>query len=166
MVMRVSSTARSNFSGVGAEAGRQAVHQERHGDLGDDGQRQDHEHQAGQRLLGEGARGLLALALELLGEQRHERRVEGALAEQAAEQVGEAEGHEEGVGHRPGAEHGGDQNVAHEAEHAADHGQAADGGEGAVELHGGRGVAERGAKSKARLEARAACNGIRIEIRC
>ena len=100
--MRVSSTARSNFSGLALKPGRQAVHQERHGDLGDDGERQEHEHEAGHRLLGEGARRLLALALQPLGKQRHERRVEGALAEQAAEQIGEAEGDEEGVGHRAG----------------------------------------------------------------
>jgi hypothetical protein len=93
------------FLRTGAEAGGKAVHQERHGDLGDDGQRQDREHEAGERLFGEGARCLLALALELLGEQRHERRVEGTLAEQPAEQVGEAEGHEKGVGHGAGAEH-------------------------------------------------------------
>ena len=100
MVMRVSSTARSNFSGVALKPGARPYIRNGMAISAIDGQRQDHEHQAGQRLLGEGAGGLLALALELLGEQRHERRVEGALAEQAAEQVGEAERHEEGVGHR------------------------------------------------------------------
>jgi hypothetical protein len=89
---------------VGADAGGEAVHQKRHGDLGENGERQDHEHQAGHRLLGELARGLLALALELLGEQRHESRVEGALAEQPPEQVGEAEGDEERVRHRARAQ--------------------------------------------------------------
>ena len=51
-----------------------------------------------------GARRFAALALEPLGKQRHERRVEGALAEQAAKQVGEAEGDEERVGHGAAAE--------------------------------------------------------------
>ena len=64
-----------------------------------DCQQQDHEHQAGKRLLREGAGGFLALALQALGEQGHERRVERALAKQPAEQVGKAERHEEGVGH-------------------------------------------------------------------
>ena len=109
---------------------------------------QDHEHEAGHRLLGERARRVLALALEPLGEQRHEGRVEGALAEQPAEQVGKAEGDEERVRHRARAQRRRDQDVAHEAEHAADHGQAADGGEGAVEFHGLAGVAERRGKGK------------------
>ena len=119
MVMRVSSTARSNFSGCLAEARRQAVHQERHGDLGDDGEDQQDEDKAGHRLLGEGARRLPALALETLGKQRHERRVERALAEQPAEQIGKAEGDEEGVGHRAAAEDGSNEDIAQKAEHAA-----------------------------------------------
>ena len=43
-------------------------HQERHGDLGDDGERQDHEHEARHCLLGEVARRCLALALVPLGD--------------------------------------------------------------------------------------------------
>ena len=75
-------------------------------------------------------------ALESLGEQRHEGGIERALAEQAAKQVGKAEGDEEGVGNRAAAEDGSDEDVAQEAEYAAQQGQAADGCEGAVELHG------------------------------
>ena len=101
--MRVSSTARSNFSGVALKPGARPT-QERHGDLRRRDQQQQDEHQAGQRFLGECARRLAALALQALGEQRHEGGVEGALAEQAAEQVGKTEGDEEGVGHRAGAE--------------------------------------------------------------
>ena len=83
---------------VGAKPGASPYISERHGDLGDDGDASRITNtQAGHRLLGERARGLLALALEPLGEQRHEGRVEGALAEQPAEQIGEAEGDEEGV---------------------------------------------------------------------
>ncbi len=64
MVMRVSSTARSNFSGVAPKPRRQAQHQERHGDFGDGGQQQQHEHEARERFLGELARRLAAFAFE------------------------------------------------------------------------------------------------------
>ncbi len=125
-----------------AEARRQAVHQERHGDFGDDDDHQEDEHQAGQRLLGELARHLPPFALEALGEQRHEGGVEGAFAEQAAKQVGKAEGDEEGVGYGAAAEDGSDEDVAQKAEYAAQQGEAADSREGAVELHARRAVAE------------------------
>ena len=142
MVMRVSSTARSNFSGVPLKPGASPYIRTGMASSATTVSSQDHEHQAGKRLLREGAGGFLALALQPLGEQGHERRVEGALAKQPAEQIGKAERHEEGVGHGTGAQHGSNQNIADEAEHAAEHGQAADGGEGAVKPHGGRGVAE------------------------
>ena len=98
--MRVSSTARSNFSGVAAEPRRQPEHQERHGDFGNRGQQQKDEHEAGQSFFRKLACGLAALAFQAPGEQRHEGRVESALAEQAAEKIGKSKRHEEGVGHR------------------------------------------------------------------
>ena len=119
-----------------AEARRQAEHEERHGDLGQRRQEDEHEDETGQRLLCKHARGVAAFALQAPGEQRDERGVERALAEQAAEEVGKSERHKERVGHRAGAEGGRDQDVAGKAQHAAHHGQAADGGEGAIELHG------------------------------
>ena len=67
------------------------------------------------RLLGERARGLLPFALQPLGKQRHEGRVESAFAEQAAEQVGKAERDVEGVRHPAGAEGPGEEDVAHES---------------------------------------------------
>ena len=100
--MRVSSTARSNFSGVALKPGASPYIRNGMAICGDGGQHQKHEHEAGQGFFGELARGLAALAFQAPGKQRHEGRVEGTLAEQAAEQVGEAEGDEEGVGHRAG----------------------------------------------------------------
>ena len=136
MVMRVSSTARSNFSGFSLKPGARPYIRNGMAISAMIVSDQQDEHQAGHRLLGEPARRFAALALEPLGEQRHECRVERALAEQAAEQIGKAEGDEEGVGHRAAAEDGSNEDVAHKAEHAAQQGQAADGREGAVKLHG------------------------------
>ena len=98
--MRVSSTARSNFSGSALKPGASPYISNGMAISATMVSSRSTNTQAGHRLLGEGARRLLALALQALGEQRHEGRVEGALAEQAAEQVGEAEGDEEGVRHR------------------------------------------------------------------
>ena len=85
---------------------------------------------------GKGARrGLSALSVKALGEQRDESRFEGAFGKQPAKQVGNAESHEEGIGHRPRAKDRGDQNIADEAEHAAPDGHRPDGGEGAVKGH-------------------------------
>ena len=64
-------------------------------------------------------RAVHAVGLDLLGEERHEGGVEGALGEQPAERVGKLEGGVEGVGDRPGAERGRHQHLAREAEHAA-----------------------------------------------
>ncbi len=93
--------------------------------------------EAGQSFFGELACGLAALAFQAPGKQRHEGRVEGTLAEQAAEKIGESKGDEESVGHRAGSQRRRDQDVAGKTQDAADHGQAADGGKGAIELHGG-----------------------------
>ena len=54
--MRASSTASANFSGSLAEAGRQQQHQPRHGDLGEDGEGDEQDQEAGKRLTGKGAR--------------------------------------------------------------------------------------------------------------
>ena len=50
-----------------------------------DGEEDEHEAEAGERVAGE-ALGVLA-GLDLLGEHRHEGEVEGALGEEAAEHV-------------------------------------------------------------------------------
>ena len=126
------------FLRIAAEARRQQQHQPRHGDLGEDGEGDEQDHEAGKRLTGEGARRLGSLAMQALGEERNEGRIERAFGEQPAKHVGHAEGDEVGVGHRRGAEHGGDQHVAREAEHAAQDGHGADGGEAAIKLASGR----------------------------
>ena len=82
------------------------------------------EAEAGERVAGE-ALGVLA-GLDLLGEQRHEGEVEGALGEEAAEHVGQREGDEERLRHRAGAEEGRHQDVAQEPEDAAEHRPGAD----------------------------------------
>src|SRR3990172_11125802 len=71
----------------------------------------------------------------MLAEQRDESLRKSALREQAAQQVGDLEGDEEGVGQQAGAEHPGDEEIARIAEHPAHHGEAADGQQGAQEVH-------------------------------
>ncbi len=92
--MRASITASANFSGIAAEARRQQQHQPRHGDLGEDGEGDEQDQEAGKRLTGKGPRRLGALGMQALGEERNEGRVESALGEQPAKHVGHAEGDE------------------------------------------------------------------------
>ena len=123
------------FFWIAAESRRQQQHQPRHGDLGEDGKGDEQDHEAGKRLTGEGPRRLGSLAMQALGEERNEGRIERAFGEQPAKHVGHAEGDEVGVGRRRGAEHGGDQHVAREAEHAAQDRHGAYGGEAAIKPH-------------------------------
>ena len=81
------------------------------------------------------ARGIVAAARLVLGQDGHEGLGEGALGEQAAQQVGQLEGDEKGIGGDPGAEGAGDDGIAHEAENARDQGHAAYGGEGFKQVH-------------------------------
>ena len=90
--MRVSSTARSNFSGMVGEARRQEIHEPRHRQHGERGQEDENERQPGGGFLGEAARGVPALRFELVGEQRYERRIESALAKETPEEVRKPEG--------------------------------------------------------------------------
>ncbi len=101
------------------EARRQPVHQKRHRHFGDDRHDQQDEQEAGHRVLGEAAGRLAPFALELFGKNRHERRIEGTLAEEPAEQIREAERDDERVGHPARSKRGGDQDVAQKAEDAA-----------------------------------------------
>ena len=135
IVMRVSSTARSNFSGVASKPGAKPYMSSGMAisamTVSASRMKTSPDSASSANTRAE----FLALALEPLGKQGHEGRVECALAEQPAKQVGEAERDEEGVGDRSAAERGGDQYVAKETEDAADERQAADGREGAVEVH-------------------------------
>ena len=133
--MRASSTASANFSGSLVKPGARSSIS--HGmAISAEHRDGDEQHdQAGQRLSGEDARGVGAVGVKALGEERDERRVESAFGKQPAEHVGNAERHEEGVGRVRGAEHGGNQHVARKAEHAAQDGHRADSGEAAIELH-------------------------------
>ena len=123
------------FVGVVGETGRDDDHQPGHGDLDQNREDDQRTKQYGERLLGEGLGGAVALGLEAAREQRHEGGRQGALGGQPAEQVGEAEGDDEGLGDRPGAEHRGDQDVAHETQHAARHGVATDRGRETDQRH-------------------------------
>ena len=58
------------------------------------------EQQHGERVLGEGARGVAAVGRDHAGEERHEGGAEGALGKERAEQVGQAKGDEERIGDR------------------------------------------------------------------
>jgi hypothetical protein len=78
-----------------------------------------------------------AARLRYSAEDGHEGLRECALGKHAAQQVGQAEGDEEGVGHHAGAEGAGDDEVAHEAQDARQQGHAADGGQGAEQVHAG-----------------------------
>ena len=116
---------------VAGEAARHREHEPGHGDLAGDGEEDEDEAEAGEGVAGE-ALGVLA-AFDLLGEERHEGEVEGALGEEAAEHVRQGEGDEEGLRHRAGAEERGHDDVAGEAEHARDERPAADAEEGGEE---------------------------------
>ena len=145
------------FLGVAAEAGRQQQHQPRHGDLGEDGEGDEQDQEAGKRLTGKGAGRLGALGMQALGEERNERRVESALGEQPAKHIGHAEGDEVGVGRSGCAEHRGDQHVAREAEHAAQDRHRAYGGEAAIKPHqagsnAGSGRAASALSSRSRMD--------------
>ena len=147
--MRVSSTDRSNFSGVAAKPGANAYISQ---GMPISARTVSSSRMNSRPANASSAKDVAAcvrLVLEALGKHRHERRVERALAEQAAKQIGKSKGHEERIGDCAGAQRGGDENVADKAEHAADHGQPADGGEGTVEVHGRRGLADGRDKSKA-----------------
>ena len=113
---------------VAGEAARHREDQPGHQDLAEDGEEDEHEAEARERVAGE-ALGILA-ALDLLGEHRHEGEVEGALGEEAAEHVRQREGDQEGLRHRAGAEQRRHQDVAGEPEHAARHRPPADREEG------------------------------------
>ena len=136
MVMRVSSTARSNFSGFSLKPGARPYIRNGMVISATMMMTRRMNTRPASASSANCARHLPPLALQALGKQRHERRIERALAEQAAEQIGKAEGDEERVGHRAAAEDGGDEDIAQKAEHAAQQGEAADGREGAVKLHG------------------------------
>ena len=94
------------------------------------------------------ARRIPAIALELLGEQRHERRVESAFAEQRRNRLGKRKATTNASATGPVPRIAAMQNVAHEAENAAHQREATDGGEGAIELHARRAVAEPWPKGK------------------
>ncbi len=113
---------------VAGKAARHREHEERHRDLADDGEDDQHGAEAGERVAGE-ALGVVA-GLHLLGEHRHEGQVERAFGEEAAEHVGEREGDQESLCHRAGSEVSGHQDVAGEAEDAAEHRPSADAEEG------------------------------------
>ncbi len=137
------------LGGIVLEARRQQKHEPGHGDLAEDGEDDEKESEAGERLAGEGACRRKPVFMHAPREEGNEGRIEGPFGEQPAEHVGHAEGDEEGVGHEGGAEHGGDQHVAHEAEHAAQDGHRADGGEAAIELHALSGRERGGHRSRA-----------------
>ncbi len=80
--------------------------------------------------------GVLASAILVLCQHRHEGLGEGALGEQPAQQVGQLEGHEEGIGGHTGTKHPGDDGVPHEAQHPGEQGHGADGEQGAQQIHG------------------------------
>ena len=116
---------------VAGEARRHGEDEPGHGDLPGDGEEEEDEAEAGEGVAGE-ALGVLA-ALELLGEERDEGEVEGALGEEAAEHVRQREGDQEGLRHRAGAEERRHDDVAGEAEDARDEGPGSDAEEGGQE---------------------------------
>ena len=120
---------------VAGEARGHRVDEGGHEDPAEGDEEDEHEGEAGEGVAGE-ALGVLA-GLDLLGEQRHEGEVEGALGEEAAEHVRQGEGDEEGLRHRAGAEEGRHQDVAEEAEDAGDEGPGADAEEGREEADSG-----------------------------
>ena len=88
--------------------------------------------------------GLGALAVLVFRQDGHEGLRKRAFGKHAPQQVGQAEGDEEGVGRHAGPEGARDHEVAHEAEDAGQQRHAADGGEGAQEVHAvGEGVGGR-----------------------
>ncbi len=109
-----------------AEAPGERQHQPGRDDLGERDQDEQRAREVRHGLPCEAARRPLALLGLRLEIDRHEGRVQPALAEHAAEHVGQAEGDEEGVRHRPRAQRARDQDVAHEAEEARQHGRQAD----------------------------------------
>jgi hypothetical protein len=124
------------FPGLIGEAGRYHIHQYRHGNLGHGGEQQQPGEHHRKNVFGEASRLALAATLQLLGEHRHESRIEGAFGEERAEQVREAEGHDESLRHRTRAEHGSGEHVADEACHPAHHGEPAHGRGRFEESHG------------------------------
>ena len=134
--MRASRTASVELRRVGGKAWREQQHEPGHDEFAEQREHDEDQGEPGKGLLGEGARrGLAAVTVKALGEERDEGRIEGPFGEQAAEQVRDAEGDEEGVSHGTGAKHRRDHHVADEAEDAAPDGHRPDGGECAVKCH-------------------------------
>ncbi|MNT07797.1 hypothetical protein D3C72_1425150 [compost metagenome] len=112
---------------VGETGGNQVADDERHRQFHGHRQEQKHGEENAEDFLGEAPRPFHAVRLDLLGKERHEGGIEGALGKEPAKGIGQAEGRVEGIGDRPCAERCRHEGFADEAEQPAAERGAADG---------------------------------------
>ena len=111
------------------------VDDERCGDDADRGRDEERGRERREHLRRQLARRLLALAVAVVADHRHERLRERALGEEPPQQVGNAECDDEGVHREAGAEEHREQRVADESRDARGERHAAHAGGGPEEIH-------------------------------
>ncbi len=108
---------------------------ERHRQFHGDRQQKKNGEEDAEDLLGKAPGAVHAVRLDLLGEKRHEGRIERPFGKKPAEGVRQPEGGVEGIGDRAGAECGRHEGFPDEAEEPASERCAADGSEFLDQTH-------------------------------